>query len=166
MFLISDVIELAIQIERNAEIIYRDAQRKMTDSTLRLVLQWLAEEERNHTRRFANLKKNLGTHDALSEFEEIGQALLSEVLGNQSFSLKDADFSEIYQPDQLLRLVVEFESDKMTFYEMLAQFVDDKITLKFLDTMITEEKRHIQRLQRYIDCSTAHEAYNLADNVQ
>jgi len=166
MFLISDIIGLTIQIERNAENVYRKAQQKVTDSTLILILQWLAAEEVNHTRRFANLKQNLETHANPAALEEMGKALLSDVLGNQSFSLEDTDFSEINQIEELLGLVIEFEKDKVTFYSMLQGFIEDKKTLKFLDTIIAEENNHIKRLQRFIDCAAQEDEYKLADNVQ
>lgn len=165
MFLISDIIELAIQIERNAAKVYQRAEEKMTDSTLILILQWLAAEEKNHSRRFANLKQNLKTDEHTAELEEMGKALLRDVLGSQSFSLKDTDLSEINQIDELLRLVIEFEKDKVTFYSMLQGFIEDSKTLKFLDTIIAEENNHIKRLQRFVNCGAKEEGYKLADNI-
>ena len=161
MFLISDIIELAIQIERNAEKVYQEAQQKVRDSTLIVALQWLEAEEANHARRFANLKQNLKTEIKDAELEEMGRALLSDVLGNQSFSLEDTDFSEINRIDELLRLVIEFEKDKVTFYSMLQGFSEDELTLKFLETIIAEEKRHIKRLKRFVDCGSEKNRYKL-----
>jgi len=45
MFLIGDIIELAIQIEQNAEKVYRNALIKIADPKFVSILQWLADEE-------------------------------------------------------------------------------------------------------------------------
>ena len=45
MFLIEDIIELAIQIEQNAEKVYRNALIKIADPKFVSILQWLADEE-------------------------------------------------------------------------------------------------------------------------
>jgi rubrerythrin len=56
MFLIGDIIELAIQIEKNAEQVYRNALKKISDPKFVSILQWLADEEFEHARWFRQLE--------------------------------------------------------------------------------------------------------------
>lgn len=154
MFLIEDIIDLAIQIEHNAEIVYRNAQKNISNPSLSRMLNWLADEEVKHAERFYRLKKQIKTPIKNPTMEEMGRALLSDVLGSQSFSLEDADFSEISRTEELLSLAIEFEKDKVIFYELLRPFVEGKKTLGFIESIIEEENRHIQRLQSFSDSKT------------
>ena len=97
MFLIEDIIDLAVQIEQNAEKVYRDAQYKTSTPELASFLKWLADEELTHAQWFSRFKKTAGIEQQDPDLAEMGKALLSDVLGGRSFSLKDADFSEIHQ---------------------------------------------------------------------
>jgi rubrerythrin len=72
-------------------------------------------------------------------------------LGDQAFSIKDADFSKIEDINSLLELSVEFEKDTILFYEMLRAFIDDEETLSQLDKIIEEEKRHVQLLEEFLE---------------
>ena len=146
MFLIGDIIELAIQIEQNAEKVYRKALRKISDPKIAAVLRWLADEEVAHARWFRELKRTTQTEITDPRVAAMGKSILSDTLGSQSFSLKDADFSEIKQLADLVSLAVEFEKDKVIFYKMLRPFIDDGETLDFLENIIAEETHHIQEL--------------------
>ncbi len=157
MFLIADIIELAIQIEQNAEKGYRNALKKISDPKFVWVLQWLADEEVEHARWFRQLK-----HTAQAEIKDptvaaMGKSILSDALGSQSFSLKDADFSEMRQLEDLVSLAVEFEKDKVIFYTMLRPFIADGETLDFLDNIIAEETQHIQELGTLMERDVAEE---------
>ncbi len=151
MFLMSDIIDLAIQIEKNAEQIYRKALSQISNPSLIFILQWLAEEEAAHAEWFSRIKETIDTPVKDPAVEAMGKSLLSDVLGKQSFSLKEANFSEIDQLLDLLSLAVEFENDKVLFYKMLRPFIADDETLDFLEKIIAEETDHIQELYKLMD---------------
>lgn len=158
MFLINDIVELAIQIEQNAEKVYRNAQNKITNPSLAALLKWLADEEVEHAKWFSDLRKKISTPIKDPKVEEMGKALLSDVLGSQSFSLEDAKFTKIRQLEELLSLAIEFEKDKVMFYNLLRSFIEDKATLDFLDSIIREENEHIRRLQVFLDSGVTEDA--------
>jgi len=151
MFLIGDIIELAIQIEQNAENVYRHALKKISNPKLVSILQWLADEEVEHARWFHRLKQTVNTDVADPAMEAMGKSILSDVIGRQSFSLKQADFSEMRQLEDLISLAVEFEKDKVIFYKMLRPFIEDSETLDFLENIIDEETNHIRELSKLMD---------------
>ena len=95
MFTLSEIIDLAIRIEKNGENAYRKAQEEVSNPSLASMLQWLAEEEVEHVKWFTRLKEKAGTLAEDPKLEEMGQAILQGVLGDQAFSIKDADFSKI-----------------------------------------------------------------------
>lgn len=87
----------------------------------------------------------------------MGKSILSDVLGSQSFSLKDADFSEMRQLEDLFSLAVEFEKDKVIFYKMLRPFIEDGETFDFLENIIAEETHHIRELRTLMNRNAAEE---------
>jgi rubrerythrin len=151
MFSMSDIIDLAIQIETNAESVYRSALGKISDPALITILRYLANEEIEHAKWFRQLRETTASEIKDPAVEALGKSLLSDVLGRQSFSLKEADFSKINQLEELLSLAIEFEKDKVIFYNMLRQFIEDDETLDFLGKIIDEETHHIQELNRLLD---------------
>jgi hypothetical protein len=81
------------------------------------------------------------------EIQEIGDELLHEIMGDQTFSLQEVDLSTIREPSALLDIAIEFENDTVLFYEMLHSLVDDRETTEKLAQIIAEEQSHIQSLQ-------------------
>ena len=55
MFTLTDIIEIAVQIEKNGESTYRRAQQETSDPSLADLLGLLADEELEHQRWFAEL---------------------------------------------------------------------------------------------------------------
>jgi rubrerythrin len=151
MFTLSEIIDLAIRIEKNGEKAYRKAQEEVSNPSLASMLQWLAEEEVEHEKWFTQLKEKAATLAEDPKLEEMGKAILQGVLGDQTFSIKDADFSKTEDINSLLELSVEFEKDTVLFYEMLSAFIDDEETLSQLDKIIEEEKRHVQLLEEFLE---------------
>jgi rubrerythrin len=150
MFTLNDIVNLAIRIEKNGEQTYRKAQKEVSNPSLASTLKWLAEDEVEHEKWFTRLREKAATVAEDPRLEEMGKAILEGVLGDQSFSIKDADFSKIKDVNSLLELSVEFEKDTILFYEMLGTFIDDKETLNQLDKIIEEEKSHVQLLEEFL----------------
>ena len=151
MFSIKEILDLAIQIEKNGEAIYRQAARRITQPVLAPLLEWLADEEARHAAWFA--EKALVAADTFRTpvLEELNQGLLTQLVAGQSFSLQDADFDNMQTVAQLLAVSVAFEEDTVLFYEMLKPFIEDPATLEQLETIIAEENRHIEKLQNFLE---------------
>lgn len=151
MFSLKDIIDIAVQIERNGERVYRRAAGKMEDSSLRSLLQWLADEEARHMKWFEALIDKVPETGDFPEEEKMGRTLLQNAVGAQSFALEDADFSNIRKVEDLLNLAIEFEKDTALFYGMLQPLIEDQKTLKQLHAIIQEENNHARRLRAFLD---------------
>ena len=155
MFTIGDVIELAVQIEENGERLLRDAARQAANPELASMLNWLADEEIGHAERFTEMKEQAEETVPDSRLEDMGKAVLRASLGDQTFTLKNVDFSSIDQIEGLLDRIIEFENDTILFYEMIRSFVQDQGTLDLLDAIIQEEEAHIRTLREFADGEAA-----------
>jgi len=149
MFTLREICDLGIQIERNGEKFYRDALKEPWSAPLASMLHMLAEEELKHVDFFARQKQKAPQKENDPELEAMGREMLQEVLGSQSFSLKEADLSRIENVEQLRRTAIEFEKDTIVFYEMIRTFLTDQETLEQLDSIIEEEKRHVKLFEEY-----------------
>ena len=83
--------------------------------------------------------------------EAMGSSILTGVLGDQSFSLKEADLSKINNVKDLIQLAAEFEKDTVLFYEMIGSFIEDTETSEKLNEIIAEENRLIELLEDFQD---------------
>lgn len=147
MFTLSEIIELAVRIEENGEKAYRKAAREATDPELAAALHWLADEEAEHRQWFPRLQKCVDGKREDPRLTEMAQGVLQGILGDQTFSLAEADFSATEDLKQLLSLSIEFEKDTILFYEMLGAFIEDEKIIKQLERIIEEENRHVQILK-------------------
>jgi len=150
MFSLKDIIDIAIQIEKNGERVYRNAAEKIIDPSLRSILKWLADEEARHIKWFETLKAKVIDNGNYPEQEKIGRDLLQDAVGVQSFALKDADFSSMEKIEDLLALTIEFENDTVLFYKMLQPLIEDQKTLDQLHIVIQEEENHMRHLKNVL----------------
>ena len=151
MFSAKEIIDLAIKLEKNGETVYRDAIEKVPIPGLVPLLEWMADEEVKHANWFADLKHNLETRNENPFAAEMSRELFNEMLGDKNFSLKDVDFTAIENLEDLVEIFIEFEKDSIIFYEVLKPFVEDPVAREFLQKIIDEEKRHIERLNDIAD---------------
>lgn len=149
MFSMREIFELGEQLERNGRSFYTEALAKFQDPELGSLLRWLAEEEVRHEEWFSRRKEATGKGEGDAMSRDMGNAILREVLGDQTFSLKEADLTKIGRHQALIALALEFEKDTILFFEMIQAFLEDPETLKGLKTIIEEERRHIQSIEEY-----------------
>ncbi len=147
MFSAYEILDIAVKIEKNGEKVYREAMDQTGDPALKELLKWMADEEVKHAEWFSKLKNEVELNEDHHLIREMSGSLVSEFVGDQSFSLKEVDFSAIKDTGELIDVFIEFEKDTILFYEMLDSFIIDKETGEKLKCIIEEEKTHISKLQ-------------------
>ena len=148
MFSLSDICNIAIQIEQNGEKIYRSVADKTNDRQLAQMLEWIADEEARHARWFRTLESGSGRSGTQEEIESMGLSLLREMMKDQSFSLDEAGLLAVDDISGLLAQSIEFEQDTILFYEMLSAFIEEDRTIAQLNQVIKEEHGHVEQLER------------------
>ena len=149
MFATKEILDIAIKLEKNGEDVYKKAIEEISDPGLTELLKWMMKEEIEHGKWFETLKKDIETQSKNPIADEMGKQLLSRIIGDQSFSLKDVNFSKIKTTEELIKIFIEFEKDTILFYEMLQPFINDSQTLEKLNAILEEENNHIKRLRRF-----------------
>jgi rubrerythrin len=154
MFTAHEILDLAIQLEENAETVYREAAGQARNGDIRELLLWMAEEEVKHTRWFTELKQEIESRSINPFMEEMSRKVFSGILGDKSFSHRDVNFAEIDCTDDLIKIFIEFEKDTVLFYETLIPFIEDDRTLSYVTKIIEEENNHIKKLHELLADNT------------
>jgi rubrerythrin len=154
MFTAQEILDIAIRLETNGEKTYRDARKHTTDAEMKALLDWIADEERNHARWFTELKDRLspGGEDR-HLLAEMSRALVEDVIKGQAFSLQEVDFTAIDTVEKMVHAFIGFEEDTIDFYEVLKSFIDDPAVKLQLDQIIAEEGKHIEQFEAMLPSS-------------
>jgi rubrerythrin len=148
MFKSYEILDIAIKLENNAENLYRSKARELGNETLRELMIWMADEEQKHAQWFASLKNRIKISDEEALMNEVSEDLLTDFMGKASFSLDDVAFQEIRTVNELVATFIEFEEDTILFYELLQTLITDDDTMKNLNNIIEEEKKHIEAFKQ------------------
>jgi rubrerythrin len=149
VFTLAEVYNLGIGIEKNGEKFYRDALKQAWSAPIADMLTLLAEEEVKHVDFFVRRLDAVKQKRDNPFLDEMGTSVLKDILGNQTFSLKEADVSKIRSVDELVALAIEFEKDTILFYEMIGSFITDEKGRRQLEEIIEEEERHVRLFESY-----------------
>jgi len=149
VFTLAEVYDLGIRIEKNGEKFYRDALKQAWSAPIADMLKLLAEEEVKHVDFFVRRMDAVKQKRENPFLDEMGTSMLKDILGNQTFSLKDADVSRVRSVDELVAIAIEFERDTILFYEMIGSFMTDEKVRRELEEIIEEEERHVRLFERY-----------------
>lgn len=150
MFRITDIYNIAIQIEHNGEASYRQAAKKVRNRQISELLTWMADEEKRHRQWFEELQAETDIAPEYAELEEMGRSLLRDMVANQTFSLDQDQLNRAETLSAMLTQSKAFEDDTILFYEFLRGLLDDEQTVRELDAIIDEERLHAARLEELV----------------
>jgi rubrerythrin len=151
MFTSVDILDVAIQLEKNGEKIFREAVEKVNQRELAELLEWVADQEKEHIKWFLELKEKIKEPFDDPLIQEMGREILQDTLKGASFDLKNVDFTKIDEVRELLNVSLEFENDTVIFYELLLGFVEDPETQELIEKIIDEEHNHAKLLREYME---------------
>lgn len=151
MFTLSDICDIAIQIERNGEETYRRAGKETPNTENANILNIMADDEKRHAQWFEHLRDADNRLQENRQIAEMGRELLQNMMSQQTFSLDSVRLANANDPEALIRQSMEFENDTIIFYEMLQSFLDKPDTANRLALIIKEEQDHIDKLKQMLE---------------
>jgi rubrerythrin len=149
MFTLAELFDLGIRIEKNGEKFYRDALKQAWSKPIADLLGRLADEEVKHVDFFVKRMDALKQKRENPFLDEMSTSMLKDIVGDQTFSLKETDVSTLRSADELVALAIEFEKDTILFYEMIGSFMTDDEARRELKEVIEEEERHVRLFESY-----------------
>jgi rubrerythrin len=148
-FTIQEIVEIAIEIEKNGEIFYRALSESSSTATLRDLFKYLSGEEKKHKIRFEEILKSVGGYQIseiyyADEYMGYMKALADEQVFKKGVSAIDVAKS-VKSPKDAIEIAIDFEKDSIIFLHEMQDIIneDEKDTVKKL---LNEERDHIRRL--------------------
>ena len=150
MFTLTDVCNIAVQIEQNGEETYHRAAGQARDPELARIFSWMADEEKKHGVLFTAIIAARTPTAEQAELVAMGRSLLQDIVRNQTFSLEQQRLGKAMNLEDLLHQSIEFETDTIGFYEFLAGFLDDPEAITQLNGIIEQERGHVRQLEQML----------------
>ena len=162
-----EVLEIAIQIEKNGYTFYSQAAKKVTDKTARELIEWLAQEEKGHIGRFEDILSSFNPEEldmSTAELEEYSlylKALADARVFTTELKAKEAAMSiksemaaidmaeeaarEVKSGKEAIDLAIGFEKDSLLFLHGIRMMVKgpDAVVVEELQR---EEMLHLKKL--------------------
>ncbi|HAX61787.1 MAG TPA: hypothetical protein DCX95_04400 [Elusimicrobia bacterium] len=145
IFSVREIIEFAVEIEKNGESFYRYAAGKFPDEKLKSLFLTLADEEVDHRKKFEGFLEKIEDYAMPEAFNEDYYSYLRAYAGEKIFNKK---LPEIKKPVDAVQFALNAERDSILYYIEAKNFVlaDEK---KIIDDIIAEEKRHFVKLSQF-----------------
>lgn len=144
----ADIMEMAVQMERNGAAFYRASAQKFSDSEAKSLLLELAGMEDQHEKTFSAIKKGLTDNEKQSTvFDPNGEAgqYLRALVDIRVFYKKEIAGDSMRE---ILKSAIEAEKDSIVFYLGLKDMVPEKMGRGRIDNVIKEEMGHIRALSK------------------
>ena len=148
-FSIQEIIEIAIEIEKNGEAFYRTLVESANTARLRDLFKYLSEEEKKHKVRFEEILKSVGGY----QISEIYYA--TEYMGYMKALADERVFTkDVFAPDivknlksskEAIDLAIGFEKDSIIFLHEMQDMVNEP-ERNTVQKLLDEEREHIRRL--------------------
>jgi rubrerythrin len=135
---IEEIINFAVDKEREAITFYEDMAKKADDPVVKDAVLSMADEERKHERILLDLTPKKIQLDRGSPEEDLK---LSDYLVDMTFS-KDSTYQE------LLIIAMKREEKSFAFYADLEQRAGDEASRKVFTLLKGEELKHKARLEK------------------
>ncbi|OHD62771.1 MAG: rubrerythrin [Spirochaetes bacterium RBG_13_51_14] len=143
-----DIFKIAENIEENGAVFYRTASETITDSRYKKFLLDLSTMEVMHKNTFAAMRASLSeTNRKPTVFDPMDEAVLylKALADMRVFYKKQIDMSSI---ESIIMSALSAEKDSIVFYLGMKDLVPEKLGKDKIDSIINEEKKHIQMLSR------------------
>jgi len=156
-----EVLEMALEIERNGAAFYRRAAEIGQDAHAKATLLELAGMEEDHERTFAGMREGLTqaerkemTYDPEGELPLYLRVMADKgVFGKKSDPASTLTGRE--SMEEVLRFAIGLEKDSIVFYLGLQELVPERLGGVRVEHILKEELGHIATLGDLIRCSRA-----------
>ncbi len=151
---INEIIEMAVQIERNGYAFYHEAtKRKDLDEQSREFLILLRDQELNHEKTFLSLRDDADMQNLeLSQDWELVAAYLKSIVEGRIFNDTDSAIKKAAEASNIhtvLEHAIAFEKDTLLYFHAISDSISNPKALLVLRRIINEEISHVLRLNDY-----------------
>ena len=148
-----EILEVALKIELNGEVFYREASKKTTDNDLKDLFIYLQTQEKKHYEDFKHLFQHLKEEDVsgipkLSDAEEIS-LYLHAIANTKVFTDPEAGANlgrVITDDSEAIDIAIGLERDSIIYYKEMLNVIKDEDKW-LLENIIAQEEEHERLLK-------------------
>ena len=154
IYSINEVIEMAVQIEKNGYAFYHEAtKRKDLDAKAKEFIEYLRDQELDHEKTFLNLRGELEMEilELSPDWEMVAEYLKTIVEGR----IFNNEFSAIQLASSAKDLMgvvdnaITFEKDTLLYFHAISDGIANPKTKAILRKIINEEVTHVLKLNDF-----------------
>ena len=151
-----EILEMAVQIERNGARFYRKAAELVEEATVRKLFQDLAAWEDGHERAFATIRTDLAQQEReprVFDPEHETSVYLRAMADGHVFDARVDPADRLTgkeSAEDILRMAIGQEKDSIVFYTGLKEMISQAAGRERIEEIIKEEMGHIGFLNREI----------------
>ena len=157
----SEVFQIAMDIEENGKRFYEKAMDLVDSPDVKALLASLAQDEVEHLKTFTELKAQLpkaSTEDTIWDPEHEMNNYLKMMADMNIFRSDfnvEKELSRVKNPEDVLRLGIEFEKDSIIFFLTMQDETEEKKGRELIGQLIDEERKHLKKLSLELGKLTA-----------
>jgi rubrerythrin len=144
----SEIVDIAIRIEKNGEKLYRALAEQTEYLTVKNAFNALANEEKHHITSFDRIGEVIGRFKPdeayPGEYALYLQALVQENVFAREELFKDLA-KKVTNVQEALELAIWFEKETLIFLHGIKDLMDNE-DMPVLNELIMQEKEHMQKL--------------------
>jgi len=144
----SELLEIAVEIEKNGRDFYNTLIEKSKNTEVREMFKYLSREEERHITVFKDMLGKIGNYKPASINAEDYYAYMNLLASEHVFTRKDKgkEFASKAATDiAAIDMGIGFEKDSIVFYQGMKKAVPHKEE-KIVDEIISEEQEHLKQL--------------------
>lgn len=151
---VNEVIEMAVQIERNGYAFYHEAtKRKDLDAKAKDFIAFLRDQELNHEKTFLGLRDESDMQVLeLSPDWEMVSAYLTSIIEGRLFGNENSAIKAAAEAKDLATIVdhaITFEKDTLLYFHAINDIVVNDKAKSALRRIINEEVSHVLKLNDF-----------------
>ena len=148
----SEIIEVAVQIERNGYSFYKTLADSLNDKDIKELFTHLADEEEKHIKSFQSLYDSFKECKPDIADEEEYYNYVNMLASMNVFTKKegiDEALSIIKDEKDALEMAIRFEKESIIFFAEIKNLVRES-ERDAVEDLICEEQKHLRRLLRIL----------------
>ncbi len=148
-FTVQEIIEIAIEIEKNGKSFYQSLSEQANSAQLRDFFEYLSKEEESHINKFEELLRMSGGYQISELYYTTGYMGYMKAIADERV-FKNISVIEFVKSlksiPEAIDKAIGFEKDSILFLYEMQEVLDDKNNKEIVQKLINEEKVHIRRL--------------------
>lgn len=148
IFTAGDLLELALQVERNGFVFYGALSQSAKSQKVRQACHFLQGEEERHLAVFQRLLDSVGRQPLPESYPGEYQAYIEALAGSRVFSDEEAGrrlAQEAEGDAEALKVAIGFEKDTILFFTEMRLVLGPR-DQPVVDELVRQEKAHIKKL--------------------